>query len=212
MAYGSPHLSVPNISIVDYGLGNLQSIKNALEAIGVTYSIVSSETAVASASKLLLPGVGTFRVGMENLHRLGLVCAIRKSAAEGVPILGICLGMQLLHEEGDEGGRELGLGLIPGRVKKLRAENGVRIPHMGFNEVNQVNASPLFNGIPDKTDFYFVHTYHAAVSSERDIIAKTSHGVDFVSAVACGNIFGTQFHPEKSQGQGLRLLMNFSEI
>ena len=209
MASGSRTLSISEVVVVDYGVGNLRSVENALAAIGAPYRFAKSASDVRSASKVLLPGVGAYRVGMQNLERSGLTDAIRAVAADGIFVLGICLGMQLLLDEGDEGGHAKGLGLIPGKVRKIEPEPGLRIPHMGFNEVRIAQASPLLAGIPDCSDFYFVHSYHAAVADEKDVLATTIHGVEFASVIGRGNVFGTQFHPEKSQSQGRKLLKNF---
>jgi imidazole glycerol-phosphate synthase subunit HisH len=205
-------LSTSEVFIVDYGLGNLRSVENALAAVGVAYRFAKSASDVLSAPKLLLPGVGAFRVGMENLDRSGLADAIRTAAGDAVPILGICLGMQLLLDEGSESGYVKGLGLIPGKVQRFEPAEDLRIPHMGFNEVRFAHASPLFADIPDGSDFYFVHSYHAVVADEKDALATTDYGGQFASVIGRGNVFGTQFHPEKSQSQGLKLLKNYCEL
>ncbi len=202
-------MSTSEVVVVDYGLGNLRSVENALAAIGAPYRFARNASEVRAAPKLLLPGVGAYRVGMQNLEQAGLADAIRAVAAEGIFVLGICLGMQLLLDEGDEGGYAKGLGLIPGKVRKIEPAQGLRIPHMGFNEVRIAYGSPLLADIPDSSDFYFVHSYHAVVAEERDTLATTVHGGEFASVIGRGNVFGTQFHPEKSQGQGLKLLKNF---
>lgn len=212
VVFGSLTLSTNEVTVVDYGLGNLRSIANALMAVGASYRFVKGVNEVATAPKLLLPGVGAYRVGMQNLVQSGFAEAIRESAAKGNFVLGICLGMQLLMDEGDEGGRSTGLGLLPGKVKKFETVGDLRIPHMGFNEVRFAHPSPLFEGIPDCSDFYFVHSYHATVADDKNILATTLHGAPFASVIGRDNVFGTQFHPEKSQSQGLKLLKNFCEL
>lgn len=202
-------MSISEVVVIDYGVGNLRSVENALVAVGAPYRFAKSACDVRSASKLLLPGVGAYRVGMQNLERLGFADAIRVVAADGIFVLGICLGMQLLLDEGDEGGYTKGLGLIPGKVRKIEPQPGLRLPHIGFNEVRIAHPSLLLEGIPDYSDFYFVHSYHAAAADEMDVLGTTIHGVEFVSVIERGNVFGTQFHPEKSQSQGLKLIKNF---
>ena len=204
-----------NPVIVDYGMGNLGSVRRSLEECGAR-PVVSSDPAVAAgASCLILPGVGAFADGMEHLESRGLAAAVRKAAAEGTPVLGICLGMQLLAERGFEGGETRGLGLIPGEVRRLVADApGTRIPHVGWNEVSPrggISPPPpsLFEGIPDRSDFYFVHSYAFRPAREADVAAVTSYCGGFVSAVASGNVFGVQFHPEKSSKRGFSLLKNF---
>jgi len=202
-------LSQTKVGIIDYGMGNLCSVENAFRAIGVKYCFVRTPEVINSVDRLLLPGVGSFNAGMLNLTENGLAEAIRIVVAKGTPLLGICLGMQLLVSHGDEGGLAVGLGLIPGKVCEFIPYDGLRIPHMGFNEVDVVSSSHLFGDIANKSDFYFVHGYHVKVEDSNDIIAVSTHGNKFVAAIGHGNVFGTQFHPEKSQSQGLQLLKNF---
>ncbi len=210
--FGSRLLSLNEVSIVNYGLGNIRSVENGLRAIGAKVAIVSTPEGIESASRLLLPGVGSFYVGMSNLKKNGLDEAICVAARKGTPLLGICLGMQLLASQGGEGGDAQGLGLIPGKVIRLVSDSGFRIPHMGFNEVYQLAASPLFDSIDDCSDFYFVHSYHLVVDNPDDGLASANYSEKFVAAVCRDNVFGTQFHPEKSQGQGLQLLKNFCTL
>ena len=167
-----------------------------------------------TATGIVLPGVGSFCDGMRHLSERGWVEEIRKAALEDkVPFLGICLGMQLLSSKGFEGGETEGLGLIPGEVKKLIADSPeTRIPHVGWNELVISRENPLFAGIPNRSDFYFVHSYHFVTDNTEDIAALTPYCGSFVSVVARGNIFGTQFHPEKSSRAGFRLLRNFLKI
>ena len=197
------------VSLVDYGAGNLRSVANALEFCGIAWRLVQSPNEVAASDKLLLPGVGSYRTAMLNLSSRGLSDAIISGAHQGMPILGICLGMQLWAENGEEGGGGSGLGLIPGSVRKLNAKPGFRIPHMGFNGVLQEKDHPLFCEIRNRSDFYFAHSYFFDAAPDK-IIGTTTHGEQFAAAVAYGAIWGTQFHPEKSQGNGLQVLRNFA--
>ena len=212
MTFGSQLLSRNEICIIDYGLGNLRSVENGLKAVGAMVRVVTTPEDITSATRLLLPGVGSFNMGMKKLKERNLVDAVCLAAKKGTPLLGICLGMQLLSSFGDEGGNTQGLGLIPGAVKRLSPYAGLHIPHMGFNEVFPLVASPLFKCISDGSDFYFVHSYCMAVDREEDALAYAEYGEKFIVAVRRDNVYGTQFHPEKSQSQGLQLLKNFFAI
>lgn len=207
------------IAIVDYGMGNLRSVQKALERIGAEVQVTSDPKVVAEAEKLCLPGVGAFRDSMRNLERQGLLEPLLRSIEAGKPFLGICLGLQLLFEESDEFGACRGMGIIPGRVTRFPAEirdpetgRPLPIPHMGWNTVEIKKESPLFFGIEDGSYFYFVHSYYAIPADQDDIAALTDYGIEFASAVQRGNIFAVQFHPEKSQEMGLRLLRNFFRL
>lgn len=213
VVYGSRILSTSEVCVVDYGLGNLRSIQNALVALNVRFRFVSDADEVAAAHSLILPGVGAYRAGMESLNNTGLAAALRNAVDDGgASVLGICLGMQLLLDEGNEGGWTEGLGLIPGAVQRFESANGLRVPHMGFNEVSIEKPSILFRGIPDCGDFYFLHSFHAIVADTRHVLATTFYGAQFASVIGKGKVFGVQFHPEKSQNQGLRMLKNFCEL
>lgn len=205
-------MSLNEVSVIDYGLGNLRSVENALNAIGVSHGYARRPDEVKSAKRLILPGVGSFRAGMENLTKSGLADSILAAGGSGTPILGICLGMQLLVSRGEEGGVSNGLGLIPGTVKRFDLTEGFQVPHMGFNEVNIASPCPLFEGISDGSHFYFVHSYHVVVQDQSDVLAVSEHGYLFSSVIRHANVFGTQFHPEKSQSQGLQLLKNFCAL
>jgi glutamine amidotransferase len=202
-------LSRSEVCVINYGLGNLRSVENGLRAVGASVRVVRTPDEVTHAARLILPGVGSFNEGMRNLRDSGLAEAICSAAKQGTPLLGICLGMQLLASHGDEGGNTQGLGLIPGRVKRFVATPALRIPHMGFNEVFPLKASPLFKAVTDGSDFYFVHSYHVVVDHAQDGLAHANYGEPFMAAIHRDNVFGTQFHPEKSQSQGLQLLENF---
>ena len=198
------------IGIIDYGLGNLGSICNMLKKIGASFEVVATPTAVELMEKLILPGVGAFDKGMENLRSQNLVEAITKKAHEQkTPILGICLGMQLLAKASEEGASP-GLGLINAVSKKFVPRPGLKIPHMGWNTVTPTKDSIFFSSFPEFR-FYFVHSFHVVCSEESDILCKTTHGIPFVSAFQRENVVGVQFHPEKSHRFGMHLLKNFVE-
>lgn len=201
------------VVIVDYGMGNLASVQRALEECGASAKIASDPAALQTASHVVLPGVGAFGDAMTRLAAGGWIAPLRQLAAERVPLLGICLGMQLLAESGEEGGAHVGLGLVPGRVVRLQpAAPNERVPHVGWNEVAVQRDDPLLASIPSRTDFYFVHSYHFVATSPQDIVALTPYCGEFVSVVRAGSVAGTQFHPEKSSRAGLRLLHNFLAI
>lgn len=200
--------------VVDYGLGNMRSICGALEHIGIDYLCTSDRSVINDASSLILPGVGAFPDGMENLRKLGLVDVLdRLVLSQGVPVLGICLGFQLMAKVGYEFKEEAGLGWIDARVIKLETTSErVRIPHVGWNDCVHTKNSPLFSGIHEEALFYFTHSYHMECFDQRDVSVISFHGQQFTAAVQKSNIFGTQFHPEKSQLYGLSLLRNFCTI
>lgn len=198
--------------IVDYRCGNLGSVCNMLKRIGVDEFCVSSDPVVVGrASRLILPGVGSFDAGMTRLRELGLEPALNEAVrSRYVPILGICLGMQLLLESSEEG-LAPGLGWIKGRNVRFAIPAGdkLKVPHMGWNSVRPAEGSQMFSGQPPEFGFYFVHSYHASCDREADVAGWTCHGYEFPAAVESGNIWGTQFHPEKSHKFGLRLLHSF---
>ena len=199
------------ISIIDYGMGNLRSVRNAFAYLGVPSRLIQTPEEVLASDRLLVPGVGSFREAMQNLASLRLVEPVREMARRGAPVLGICLGMQLLAEEGQEGGACEGIGLLPGMARRLEpADPRVKIPHMGFNEVRFTREIPLFAGVPDGSHFYFAHSYQF-LGNEANVAGVTVHGAPFASVVARANVIGAQFHPEKSQSHGLAVLRNFSE-
>ena len=207
--------AVRNVAIVDYGVGNLDSVRRAVEECGGRPMLVDRAEGLRSADRIILPGVGAFASGMANLQERGLDEALREEVlGNGVLFLGLCLGMQLLATSGWEGGTETkGLQWIEGEVRRLTPPDpAVRIPHVGWNEVRFVRPSALFREVPEGRDFYFVHSYHMVCANPRDIVAETPYGSPFVSAVAKNNIYGVQFHPEKSQRVGFKVIRNFVEL
>ncbi|MBM3527038.1 MAG: imidazole glycerol phosphate synthase subunit HisH [Alphaproteobacteria bacterium] len=199
-------------AIVDYGLCNLDSIRRTVEECGGDPVVTDRPADVAAAERMILPGVGAFPDAMRNLRAQGLDRAIRERVGAGIPLLGICLGMQLLASCGTEGEPTEGLGLLHANVKRLVPVDGERIPHIGWNEVVHERPSPLTDGIESGRDFYFVHSYHVDCAVGGSVVARTPYCGGFVSVVQSGRVFGTQFHPEKSQKSGLRLLRNFLAI
>jgi len=196
-----------SVMIIDYGMGNLSSVQRALEEVGAAAWISDQPSEIKEASSLLLPGVGAFGEGMKNLNDSGMTEAIREAVREdGIPLLGICLGMQLLATLGEEGGSLNGLGLIPGTVKQMTPQGDERLPHIGWNEVNPSEEHPMFEGITDGSDFYFVHSFHFETETP---LATTPYAGGFTSVVANEKVWGAQFHPEKSSKPGLKLLENF---
>ncbi|MDR1412981.1 MAG: imidazole glycerol phosphate synthase subunit HisH [Actinomycetes bacterium] len=200
-----------SISIIDYGRGNLRSVQKGLEQAGTAEVVISSDPAVLStADGLVLPGVGAFRDAMQRLHDTGLDELIRAATSSGTPLLGICLGMQLLLEVSYEFGVFEGLGLIPGEVRGFdTARHSLKVPHIGWNTVDFSSRDPLFADIVNESYFYFVHSYVCVPHDDANVVGRTSYGAPFCSALRYGNIVGTQFHPEKSSTTGLRLLQNF---
>jgi len=197
------------VSLIDYGLGNLGSVSNILKRVGASSRLISRPEEVLDSESVLLPGVGAFDAGMSRLQALGLDDALRAFAATGRPLLGICLGMQLLAD-GSQEGQSPGLGLIPGRSVRFVESEGVRVPHMGWNRVEPTRDDPLVADLPDDARFYFVHSYHVVPDRPADALATTTYGTRFVSMVRSGNVMGAQFHPEKSHAFGMALLRNFA--
>lgn len=201
------------IGIIDYGMGNLRSVQKALEHLDVEARILTSPNEIADVSGVILPGVGAFRDAISELVRHDFVNAIKDVVAEEKPLLGICLGQQLLFETSYEEGTYEGLGILAGDVVRFEPEPGLKIPHMGWNALSLQGESPLFEGLASGDYVYFVHSYYVRPQDETVIAATTQHGSQtFVSAVASGNLFATQFHPEKSQRIGLHLLENFANL
>lgn len=201
------------IGIVDYGMGNLASVSRALDLLGHESFIVTAPDQIDTTSRLVLPGVGAFGEAMTRLSARGWIDALHAFVArDRTRLLGICLGMQLLSDRGFEHGDTPGLGYIGGRIRNLR-DLGVteRVPHVGWNSAHLRRASPVLDGIPDGTDFYFVHSFGFEVDDPADLVATTPYGIDVTAIVRRGAVWGTQFHPEKSSKAGLRLLKNFVE-
>jgi glutamine amidotransferase len=202
-------VSGPRIAVVDYGAGNLVSIEQALTRVGASVTVARDAEALRGADALVVPGVGAALPAMQRLARAGLIDPIRAWIAAGRPFLGVCLGLQLLFEGSDEDGAET-LGVLAGRT--VRLEDAPTLPHIGWNQVVRTSPHPLFDGIDDGADFYFVHSYVGAPTDDAVIAATTEHGRPFVSAVARGPLLGVQFHPERSGDDGLRLLANFTSL
>ncbi|MDD2384704.1 MAG: imidazole glycerol phosphate synthase subunit HisH [Sulfurospirillaceae bacterium] len=202
------------IGLIDYNMGNLRSVVNAFETLGVTIKIVKNPDEVETFDKIILPGVGAFKDAMECLQKDGMSDAVKAFASSKKPLLGICLGMQLLFESSTEFGETKGLGLIEGEIVKFdrtRFSQKLKVPHMGWNELFIRQNSPLFANMPESFYLYFVHSFHAQCDSQY-IIGETMYGYDFPSAVQKDNVFGFQPHPEKSHANGLKILKNFVEL
>ena len=199
------------LAILDYGAGNITSVRLAIESLGCAARITSDPEDVRAADHVIFPGVGAAAYAMTNLESSGLRPVIGEVVARGTPFLGICLGTQILFESSEEDGGTRCLGLIPGGCVRFRpADPRVKVPHMGWNQVAQSRPHPLFAGIPDNSDFYFVHSFHTVPADGNVVIGRTDYaGISFVSAVARRNLAATQFHPEKSGPVGMRLLRNF---
>lgn len=200
------------IKIIDYDMGNLRSVQKALEKIGAAAEICDHADELSSADKLILPGVGAFRDAIAALRDKQMIEPIRAHIAAERPLLGICLGLQLLFDVSYEDGEFAGLGITPGEVVRFTDQPGLKIPHMGWNQLQTAQTVPLLKGIPDDAYFYFVHSYYVAPTNEDVIATRTDHGGEFVSMIQQGRLFATQFHPEKSQAAGLRLLQNFASL
>ncbi|MHC4715424.1 MAG: imidazole glycerol phosphate synthase subunit HisH [Planctomycetota bacterium] len=198
------------IAIIDYGLGNLESVKYALDRLGRASELTSDPARIASAAGVILPGVGAFGRAMEQFRQMNLLAAARDAARSGRPFMGICLGQQLLLSVSAEHGRHEGLDIIPGEV--VRFGEGLTVPHMGWNEVRQDRPCPLFEGIDDESFFYFAHSYYVAPDEQAAAVGTTEYGRRFASVVQSGMVFGTQFHPEKSGPVGLKMLSNFCRL
>lgn len=197
------------IAIVNYGMGNLRSVQKAFEHIGAEAAIVHRPEEIDNADRIVLPGVGAFGDAMDNLKTAGSIEPIAKAIAEGRPFLGICLGLQLMFAESEEMGQHKGLGILPGKVRRF--PNGQRVPQIGWNEVRIQRETALLDGVPDGSHFYFVHSFYVASERDDDVIGTTDYGIDYASIAGRGRAFGVQFHPEKSQDAGLKILKNFAE-
>ena len=199
-----------SIAIIDYGMGNLRSVQKALEKVGAQAHVTSSAADIVKAQKVVLPGVGAMAPAIARLQELGLVDVIRKVAKEGKPFLGICLGLQLLFEKSSEGGHVNGLRILEGHVQRFSM---LKVPHMGWNQINiEPVGKSMYQGIPDRENVYFCHSYYVCPKDQNIAASVTNYGIDFVSSVVKDNIWGVQFHPEKSQKIGLQILKNFSQL
>ena len=198
------------IVVVDYGMGNLRSVQKGFEKVGKAAVVSRDVEEIRRAERLVLPGVGAFPECMKNLARFDLIEPIREFITSGRPFLGICLGLQLLFDESEEFGIHDGLKIVPGTVKAFDRSMGLKIPHMGWNQVHFRKEAPIFRGIPEGMYFYFVHSFYVVPMVSSDIAAETEYGVTFACAIARDNIFAVQFHPEKSQALGLKILENFA--
>lgn len=199
------------IGLVDYGLGNLGSVANMFKRVGATTERIRTADDVKAAEKILLPGVGSFDAGVERLRDAGLDVALHDFARSGRPLLGICLGMQLLLDGSDEG-RLPGLGLIPGRSVRFDDSIGLRVPHMGWNVATPSHEDSLVAGLPDESRFYFVHSYRVIPEHDEDVLSTTQYGGAFASMIRSRNIMGAQFHPEKSHTFGMTIMRNFAAL
>jgi glutamine amidotransferase len=197
------------IAIVDYGMGNLRSVFKAFEAVGHRAVITRDVKVIGSASHVVLPGVGAFGDCMANLDRYGLIEPVRAAIQSGKPFLGICLGFQLLFTESEEFGLHKGLDILPGKVRRFAIDSALKVPHIGWNQVNIQRNCPLFTQVADGSEWYFVHSYFVDPSDKQITATTTTYGIPFVSSIWKDNIVACQFHPEKSQAVGLRLMKNF---
>ena len=200
------------IAIIDYDAGNIRSVEKALTALGEQPVVTRDKENILAADKLILPGVGAFGGAMERLHQYGLVEVIREAVKKGTPLLGICLGLQLLFERSDEGDGVEGLGILKGEILKIPDSPGLKIPHMGWNSLHIQNSGRLFKGIPENTYVYFVHSYYLQAEEEEIVKATTQYSTCIHASVEKGNVFACQFHPEKSSRWGLKILENFAAL
>ncbi len=201
------------IAIIDYGVGNLASVNKAFSFIGIDSKITSDHSEILAADKVVLPGVGAFADAMNSLEKINMIPVINEVAKKGTPLLGICLGMQLLFDYSTEGGEMVkGLGMLKGSVTQFPLDMGLKVPHMGWNSLDIKQNNGIFKGIKEKSYVYFVHSYCLAAQDETDVAATCQYGINFDAAVSKENIMGTQFHPEKSGDIGLNILRNFASM
>jgi glutamine amidotransferase len=199
------------IAIVDYGVGNLRSVEKAFAAVGAQALVTGNAETIRAAEKIVLPGVGAFGECARQLRASRLDHLVIEAAAQNRPVLGLCVGLQLMFDEGHEFGVHQGLGLMRGRVVRF-PENGPHVPQIGWNQIENLRSHPLLAGLSEGDYFYFVHSYYVAAADENDVIAETEYGIRYPSICARGSVAGVQFHPEKSQAAGLRLLANFAAL
>ena len=204
------------ITIIDYGMGNLRSVHKAFEKFCSNVIVSSSAKDIFKSDKIILPGVGAFKVAMDELRKRDLIEPIKSSIKKGKPFLGICLGLQLLFSESEEGGGKIkGLDIIKGKVKRFKKKSGLKIPHMGWNKITakgKEQRAEILRGVKDRSYMYFVHSYYAAPKDKKVILCETDYGENFTSGVCKDNVYGFQFHPEKSQTVGLKIIENFVNL
>lgn len=198
------------IAIIDYGMGNLRSVQKGFEKMGVEAIVTGKPEQVAQAGGVVLPGVGAFADAMTNLRLSGMDKAVYQAVAARKPFLGICLGQQLLFDVSEEWGLTKGLGIFRGRVRRL--PDGLKVPHMGWNQAEIQRPDPLLEGVPGSSSFYFVHSYYVDPEEQEVVLTRTDYGISFASIVGRDNVYGIQFHPEKSSGMGLKILENFGRM
>jgi len=204
------------IAVIDYGMGNLRSVEKALEIAGARVRVVSDSSGIERCDKLVFPGVGSFGDAIKELKNRRLIGPIKSAIESGKPFLGLCLGLQLLFEKSEEAPGVKGLGILSGEVKRFR-KGALKVPHMGWNNIvvsrsSLVVGKRILNGVPSGSYMYFVHSYYVKPEDKAAVLATTDYGIEFVSAVAMGNVYGLQFHPEKSQAVGLEILRNFVKL
>lgn len=200
------------IAIIDYGAGNLSSVKKALDYLGAESEITDDKEKIFSATHIILPGVGSFGDAMMSMQKKGLTEAVKEAAVSGKPFLGICLGLQLLFESSDESPDVKGLGILNGKIVTIPKENGLKVPHIGWNSISLRQKGGIFKDLRDESYFYFVHSYYLKGADNDAVAATTQYGVEIECAVQKGNLCATQFHPEKSGEAGLKLLKNFIDM
>lgn len=200
------------VAIIDYDAGNIKSVEKALISLGAEAVLTRDPEVILNADHIILPGVGAFGDAMEKLHHYGLVEVIREAVKRNIPFLGICLGLQLMFESSEESPGVEGLALLPGKIVKIPAGDGLKIPHIGWNSLVYPNEGRLYKGIPENSYVYFVHSYYLQAEEEDSVVATTEYGVNIHASVEKGNIFACQFHPEKSSDVGLTILKNFISI
>lgn len=201
------------LAVIDYGAGNLRSVLHALNSLGAeSVHVVRTPHHLRGATKIILPGVGAFGAGMQKLREQNLVQPIRDTVLIGTPYLGICLGMQFLFEQSEEMGTHEGLGLLPGYVTRFPGDLGLKVPHMGWNQLQPCQPSPILENVPAGSYAYFVHSYYCVPATPADTLITVDYGITFTAALHHDNIYGVQFHPEKSQRTGLQILTNFLEL
>lgn len=203
---------MPQLGVIDYGMGNLRSVLNALDEVGQEAALLSAPEQVSAYDKIIIPGVGAFSEAMSNLRQSGMDEALGHHVADGKLLLGICLGMQLICRKSHEDGEHQGLGWIDAEVRHFPPSEGLKVPHMGWNAIDINDDKPVVSDVPSGADVYFVHSYYVDCADKNDELGSTEHGIRFASIIARDNVYGMQFHPEKSQYVGMQLLRNFAAL